>query len=112
MLFKTGQEFFEYAATIERVSREQEKELAARMKDGDEAAGARLVEQYLPYVASFLSRHSITSLASIYKCIAIVEAEVSKFDFQRERDYPSFVDHLRHHFMRVVTEHIIADTPL
>ena len=56
MIYTSCEDFFEKASHVSRLSREEEKTCATLMKDGDSEARQRIINGYIPYVASFVKR--------------------------------------------------------
>lgn len=83
MLFISAQDFFDKASKIQRLTRDQEKELYLLMKGGDMSAREKIVESYLIIVASRIKRLSkeMHSLDLIYSCLNALESQVDKFNF-------------------------------
>lgn len=110
MLYKCADDFFKYAATVKRISREEEKELGLKMKEGDEEAKEALITSYLPVLASYLKRNSREpSLAFIYSGLVVLSDSVQNFNFQVEN--PTFTKFLGYKIRRMVTR-FIADNPI
>lgn len=88
MLFIQPEAFFEKAASIPRLGREEELACAQAMAAGDELARRRLVEGYLPMVAGHICRlpESEQSLELIYRCCTALEKAVDSFDFLQESE--------------------------
>ena len=83
MLFMQPQEFFDKAASVPGLGREEELACARAMAAGDESARRRLVEGYLPMVAGVIRRltEGEQSLELIYRCCAALEKAVDGFNF-------------------------------
>lgn len=89
MLFTTAKAFFALVDEISREGRltiEEERECARRMRAGDGEARKALLRRYLPVVASFIRRSfsKEPSLDLIYRGIAVLEETLDKYDFQNE----------------------------
>ena len=93
MLYLSKEDFFKKAA-VERISRDEEKAYAVRMKNGDIEARSAIVTGYLPFVASYLKRTlgNEVSLEAIYRCVGVLEDLVDKFNFLQDSE--SFVHRL------------------
>ena len=110
MLYKCADDFFKYAANVKRISREEEKELGLKMKEGDEEAKETLITSYLPVLASYLKRNfREPSLAVIYSGLAVLSDSVQSFNFQIEN--PTFTRFLGFEIRKMVTR-FIADYPV
>ena len=83
MKYICAEDFFRQAASAKRLSREEEKEYALRMKAGDrEAEQMILTESYLPVLAAYLKQHvRQPSLQLVYLGLQTLESAVSTFDF-------------------------------
>lgn len=107
MLYKHADDFFKQAAAIKRLSREEEKECARKMKSGDESARQMIINSYLPLVASCAKRYfsGDTSLELIYRFLNILESSVDSFNF--ENDNYSFMSHLSSRFRQEAARFIV-----
>ena len=81
MIYKSANEFYKCAKLIKRLTEEEEKELAKRKKSGDLAAREKLIEGYLPVMASIIGRYNKESLELIMMAKAELEKQVDRFDF-------------------------------
>ena len=105
MLYTDAAHFFAYADGRVRLSREEEKALGARAKEGDEAAAQALTDSYLPLLAAYLKRYADTpSLHLIYTGVATLEEAVASFDFQTEN--PTFTRFLGDRVRRMMTRYV------
>ncbi len=87
MLFVQPKDFFEKAASIRALSREEELACARAMAAGDQAARQRLVEGYLPMVAGSIRRlPEARSLELIYRCCTALEKAVDSFNFLQDSE--------------------------
>lgn len=109
MKYTCAADFFAHAATMQRLSREQELEYARRMKEGEPTAKQVLTDSYLPVLASYLKRYvKKPSLHLVYLGIQMLDAAVASFDFFQED--PSFSKHLGQEVKKLVARYI-ADSP-
>ena len=71
-----------------RLSREQEKQCAFGMAQGDLDARQRLICSYLPQVADHIARapKNIRTLNTVYSAIATLEQGVDSFNFQQDSE--------------------------
>ena len=108
MLFKTPKEFFDTAESVRRITRDEELDLAKRMREGDDASAKdELITAYLPVLASYIRRYSREpSEEFIRRAVETLTDAVSGFDFRVEN--PTFVNFLRGRMRSLVTE-LIAD---
>ena len=107
MLFKTPKEFFDTAESVGRITRDEELDLANRMREGDASAKDKLTTAYLPVLASYVRRYSREpSEEFIRRAVETLTDAVSCFDFRVEN--PTFVNFLRGRMRSLVTE-LIAD---
>ena len=106
MLFTCAKDFFDKASNIERISRQQEKELYSLIKAGDTTARDKMVESYLFIVASRIKRlpNDIHSIDLIYSCVDKLEKEVDKFDFSNDGE--TFTHRLTLIIQKEITNHI------
>ena len=110
MLFISLEDFFNQASAIPRLTREEEKLLAQRMAEGDEAARETLVRSHFPYVAAVIRRApgEIRTLRTVYACISEVEKGVNSFNFLQDSE--PFIHHLSWRLRQCITR-CIADRP-
>ena len=109
MIYKCADEFFRYAASVKRISREEEKELGLKMKEGDEEAKEALITGYIPVLASYIKRNFRgPSLELVYRGLVVLSDSVRDFDFQVEN--PTFSRFLGVRINKMVTRYI-ADNP-
>ncbi len=82
MVFISAEDFFGKVETMAPLTDEEFRELVLRINAGDKAAGRRLAQGFLPFVASFIRRapRHIQTLHTVYACIAIVEERVDRGD--------------------------------
>ena len=94
MLFVTMEEFYAAAQAATRLTREQERECALRMAQGDTGARDALVQGYLHLVAAPIRRapREIQTLQTVYTCLASLEEGVERFDFLQDGE--TFAHHL------------------
>ena len=106
ILYKSSIDFFEKASQLRRLSRDEEKECARLMKNGDVEARLKIIDSYIPYVASFVKRTSepMQSLELIYRCLYTLEKQVDVFDFQVDGE--PFVRRLGRVLRMVLTRYI------
>ena len=109
MKYICAEDFFRQAASAKRLSREEEKEYALRMKAGDREAGQLLTDSYLPVLAAYLKQHvRQPSLQLVYLGLQTLESAVSTFDFQSE--CPTFSHELAGRVKRAVARYIADST--
>ena len=86
MLYLCAEHFFNHAKQFKSLEREEEQALAKRMQDGDQDAQNMLFNGNLPFLASFIKKHSAgtPSLELIYQGLALLENALKTFDFQKE----------------------------
>lgn len=89
MLFVSAEDFLSKANNQQRLSRDEEKELAQRMASGDQTAREQIVRGQFSLVASFVRRapREIRDLRTVYACIAVVERGVDQFDFSQDTEH-------------------------
>ena len=105
MLFISAEDFFDKVSKFKRLSRDQEKELYFRTKEGDKSARELIIESYLVVVMARIKRiqKEMHSLDLIYNCIYALEQAVDKHDFSKE--YP-FVNYLLPIIQQEIAKHI------
>ena len=88
MLFVTIEDFCEKAAACRRLSRQEEKNCALQMKQGDKTARQKLIESYTPAISGHIGRldpHLRTWGLAVY-CLQALEKAVDRFNFLQDRD--------------------------
>ena len=109
MKYTCTDDFFAHAATVQRLSREQELAYAQQANAGDATAKQALTDSYLPVLASYLKRYVKTpSLHLVYLGIQMLDKAVASFDFSQEN--PAFSKYLGQEVKKLVTRYI-ADNP-
>ena len=110
MLFINVQDFYNKAYEYKKLTREEEKALAQRMKDDPKARQA-LINSYLPMIASFIDRLKVDyqSLELVYRCIQALEQCVEKFDFQQDSET---LAHRYNWYLRQTITRYIVDSRL
>ena len=108
MLYLSSQDFFDNASKCICLSREEEMQCAELMKNGDAEARQKIINSYIPFVASYVKRHSgkSPSLQFVYRCLQALEKQVDSFDFLYDRD--QFIRTLTLVLRKEVTEKIIG----
>ena len=94
MLYTCSQDFFDKVSAIVPLSREAEMEYVALMKQGDTKAREIIINNYLPFVASYVRMHfrDRVPLGLIYRLISTLEKSVDQFNFhQQPRSFYSFL---------------------
>ena len=88
MLYISAEDFLEKTKTAARITREEERALAAAAKAGDAGARERLMEAYLPQVAGHIRAQSasLRSLELVMRCCAALEKAVDSFDFLQDSE--------------------------
>lgn len=102
MLFISVDDFFQKARDVIRLSRNDEKKYALKMKEGDVAARQAIVNSYLPMVASYIRRSpkELQTLETIYCCISVLEKRVDGFNFLQDSE--TFTHHLSWHLKQCI----------
>ena len=110
MIYISAEDFFRQVKTLPRLTREEERECALRMAQGDIDARRRLIEGYLPQVAAQIRRStpSIQTLHTVYAAIATLEQGVDTFNFLQDSE--TFTHHLSWRMRQCLTR-CIADHP-
>lgn len=110
MLFINVQDFYNKACEYKKLTREEEKALAQRMKDDPEARQA-LINSYLPMTAGFIDRlkDDYQSLELVYRCIQALEKCVDSFNFQQDGE--TFAHRYNWYLRQTITKYI-ADSRL
>lgn len=117
MLYKSVDDFYRHIANLKianpkRLSREEEKEYAIRMKEGDEEAYQALIDSYLPVLGSYLKRYTHTpSLDMIYRGLEVLNTALRTYNFLHESTSPNvnFACYLSDKVRRTMTRYIATD---
>lgn len=106
MLYLSPEDFFKKVATVSRLHREEEKELARQMAAGNTGAADRLAESYLPQVAGHIRRlpAQYQTLSLVYACLKMLDTAVSSFDFLQDGE--PFSHRLSWYLRQCSTRHI------
>lgn len=106
MLFINVQDFYNKAYEYEKLTREEEKALAQRMKADPEARQA-LINSYLPMTAGFIDRlkDDYQSLELVYRCIQALEKCVDSFNFQQDSE--TFAHRFNWYLRQTITKYIV-----
>ncbi len=105
MLYQSADDFFSHAASIQQISRQEEKLLHQSMKEGSPDAEAALTESYLPILAAYLKQYvNAPSLQLIYCGLDLLSKSVRQFDFQA--DNPTFTHYFSIPIKRMVIQQI------
>ena len=112
MLFTSPSEFVNYVNKIKTgtpLTREQVKEFAIKLKQGDEKAREKLVDNYLPYLYSTIKKYSTgePSLELIYRAKIDLNELIDSHNFLKEND--SFTRALSFKLRKTITK-FIADS--
>ena len=107
MLFITVDDFFQKVHSTTRLSRNDEKNYALKMKEGDAEARQAIVNSYLPMVASYIRRSpkELQTLETIYSCVRSLEKGVDSFNFLQESE--TFTHHLSWHLRQCITRCLV-----
>lgn len=109
MLFISAEDFFAQAASMPRLTREEERRLAREMKQ-DPAAREQLIRSYYPMVAGYIQRHpkELHTLKTVYVCLDSLEKGVDSFNFLRDGE--RFSHHLSWRLRQCITRCIAEQT--
>ena len=115
MLYKSADDFYNQITILKRLSREEEKECALKMKEGDENAYKILRDSYLPLLGSYLKRHMRNpSLDMIYHGIQVLESSILSFDFQADSPSPNctFVHILSDRVRKMMVQYVANNSEI
>ena len=89
MLFISAEDFFEKVEHLPLLSREEELRWAQLMREGDPHAKEKLVEGYMPHVASVIRkmRPEYQKLELVFRCCTALEKAVEQFDFFQDSEH-------------------------
>ncbi len=88
MVFVSIDDFFEKAALCKALTRQEEIECAVAIKNGDTEAREKLVQSYIPMVASHIkhAKPHMQNLGLVVYCMNALEKAVDSFDFMQESE--------------------------
>lgn len=106
MIFLSPEDFFRKVKAIKTLDPREEKEWAGKLRAGDPEARERLVESYLPFVASAIGRlpREYQTLELIFRCRTALEKAVDSFDFLQDSE--PFAHRLNWWLRQTVTAYI------
>lgn len=106
MLFTHPDELLAKARTVTSLTRQEERDCAIRMNQGDEAARERLLLHCLPAVAGCIRRapSHYRTLGLAYACLHAAQRAVDTFPF--DQDGETFAHRLSWHLRQAVTRYI------
>lgn len=107
MLYISVEDFYEKVSSFSKMSRQEEKECAKQMQNGDESARERLIQSYLPMVAAHVKRAPahVQSLGLVLYCQQALEKAVDTFDFLQDSE--TFAHRLSWHLRQAVVDYIV-----
>ena len=107
MLFISVEDFFEKVSHISPLSREEELRYAQLMREGDPRAKEKLMEGYMPHVASVIRkmRSEYQTLELVFRCCTALEKAVEQFDFFQNGE--RFSHHLSWWLRQTTTRYIV-----
>ena len=107
MLYISAQDFYEKTKDLHPLSREEEKQLAEKMKNGDDVARQKLIDSYIPMVAAVCKhmKPQYQSLELIYRCMSALEKAVDRFDFLQDSE--TFTHHLSWVLRQTTTRYMV-----
>ena len=99
-------DFFNKATKAEKLSREQEIACAAQAKAKDAEAFERLIQSYLPVIASYLRRvgKEMQSMELLYRLLHVLRREADAFDFAQDSE--PFMHRLSLRLKQAVTAYV------
>lgn len=107
MLFVTVDDFFQKVQSTTRLSRNDEKNYALKMKEGDAEARQAIVNSYLPMMASYIRRSpkELQTLETIYSCVRSLEKGIDGFNFLQDSE--TFSHHLSWRLRQCITRCLV-----
>ena len=106
MVFYSIEDFYEKAQACLRMTRQEELDCAKKMKDGDAAAKARLMESYIPVVAGHIKHiKKQQTLGLVLYCMQALEKPVDSFNFFQESE--SFSRHLSRWLRQATVDYLV-----
>lgn len=87
MLFLSAADFFEQAAKLPHLTREDEKRLAQQFLE-DPNTREQLIRSYYPMVAGKIRRmpQQLQTLKTVYACLDTLEKGVDRFNFSQSQE--------------------------
>ena len=88
MLFVSIDDFFKKASECKILTRQEELEYAVAMKNGDTEARERLIQSYIPMVASHIkhAKPNMQTLGLVMYCMNALDKAVDSFNFVQESE--------------------------
>jgi len=107
MVFISIEDFFNKTESLTRMTSEEEIECVRLMKEGNADSRERLIESYLPFIASHVKRAKphLQTLGLVMYYIEALEKAVDSFDFSRGNK--AFMHHLNRYFRQALTNYIV-----
>ena len=107
MVYTSVEDFYEKADRCGRLTRQEERECAEHMKNGDQNAREKLVQSYLPMVAAYIRRRQLQrqTLGLVFYCVQALEKAVDSFDFLQDSE--PFSHRLNWWLRQATTEYIV-----
>ena len=107
MLYISLEDFYEKARVCRPLSRQEERDCALRMQQGDNGARERLIEGYLPMVAGHIRRApaDVQGLGLVLYCLQALEKAVDSIDFLQDSE--TFTHRLSWHLRQATAAYIV-----
>ena len=107
MIFVSLDDFYEKAAACRMLTREEELDCAARMRQGDEDARQQLIRSYLPVVAAHIRRAKphMQGLTLVLYYVQALEKAVDHFDFSQSSE--TFTRRLSRYLWQASVDYIV-----
>lgn len=107
MVYISVEDFYEKAGACRILTRQEEKECAEKMKNGDRLAREKLIQSYLPVVAGYIRRPRpcVQTLGLVLYCVQALEKAVDSFDFLQDSE--PFSHRLNWWLRQATTEYIV-----
>lgn len=107
MLYTSLEDFFEKVRSCRHLSRQEEREYALRMQQGDGSARQRLIEGYVPMVANHIRRvpANMQGLGLVLYCMQELERAVDSFNFLQDSE--TFTHRLSWHLRQATVKYIV-----
>ena len=88
MVYATVEDFYKKADACYILTRQEEKECARKMKNGDRSARESLIQSYLPMAAKYVRRMppQMRTLGLVLYCVQALEKAVDSFDFLQDSE--------------------------
>lgn len=106
MIFISIEDFFDKTKNLTRMTSEEETECVCLIKGGNTQARERLIESYLPLIASHIKRAKphLQTLGLVMYYMEALEKAIDSFDFSRGNK--AFINYLNRYLRDALVRYI------